>query len=88
VGVGEEVSRSRSYVQLWLQGHWSGPPGMPGPISAWPTSSTAAQAAVAAAPCPALRVEAKPPALAVVTSALLAVRKASCCKGKVVERPA
>lgn len=58
-----------------------------GSVPVWPLSSAAAQAAVAAAPFPALHVEAKPPAVPTVTSALLAVRKASCCRGKGDRRP-
>lgn len=51
-------------------------------VPVWSPSPAAAQAAVAAAPSPALHVEAEPPAVPVVVPALLAVRKASCCRGK------
>lgn len=51
-------------------------------VPLWSPSPAAAQAAVAAAPSPALHVEAEPPAVPVVVPALLAVRKASCCRGK------
>lgn len=53
-----------------------------GSVPLWSLSPAAAQAAVAAAPSPALHVEAEPPAVPVVVPALLAVRKASCCRGK------
>lgn len=59
---------------LWLKDHLR----VLGSIAAWLFSSAAAQAAVAAAPFPVLRVEAKPPAVAMVASALLAVRQAAC----------
>lgn len=85
-GVGAEVWDNRSYVRLCLQGGCAGPLGVLGSIPAWPVSSAAAQAAVAAAPFPPLHVEAEPPAVAAFASALLAVRKASCCCGKGGER--
>lgn len=66
------MSEGRSYVQLWLQGHWSLCWGCHTALE-WPLSPAAAQAAVAAAPFPALHVETEPPAVAAVASALLGV---------------